>query len=218
MLELDDFGRLLDIDEEKEEKISAEEIERIYQQKILETESFYKSELKRVEKEAFLKGFKDGEQKKEIEKNKEIEILKKRIEDKKKDEIEFILNSIKKIEIEAEKKNNLYFKRISEIISECIGEILEFLYINTNGAEIVLEKIEEILDEFKNTKPLGIIFSPKLYDFFKERFEKIKITKDDKLKGGDFIIEFANFNIENRIAEKIEVIKDEIKREIKNIA
>jgi hypothetical protein len=132
MLELDDFGRLLDIDEEKEEKISAEEIERIYQQKILETESFYKSELKRVEKEAFLKGFKDGEQKKEIEKNKEIEILKKRIEDKKKDEIEFILNSIKKIEIEAEKKNNLYFKRISEIISECIGEILEFLYINTN--------------------------------------------------------------------------------------
>lgn len=57
-------------------------------------------------------------------------------------------------------------------------------------------------------------------DILAEIFRKkgFEVLVDEHLNGLDFVIDFKEFKIESKIEEKIRIIKDEIKREIKKLS
>ncbi len=219
MLELDDFGRLKNIKESKDNDIQNEktlqEVEKFYQQKILDIEKNYKELLEKSKKEFFQKGYMQGVKEKEEELSKKIEDIKKELIAQKESQLEDLSKNYKKIEQQLLLKHQDYLNRLSVIFLDNLGEIFEFLYIQNSNVENLKESINQIILEFKESLPLEIKVSKKLYEKIKKSFTNIKIEVDDSLKEGDFIIEFYDFKLENNFKEKIEVLKDEIKREIK---
>ncbi|WP_187646994.1 hypothetical protein [Nitrosophilus labii] len=219
MLELDDFGKLKNINELKDSDIQNEktlqEVEKFYQEKILDIEKNYQELLENSKKEFFQKGYVQGTKEKEEELNKKIEEIKKELIAQKESQLEDLSQNYKKIEHELSLKHQDYLNRLSSIILDNLGEVFEFLYIQNSNVENLKEAITQIILEFKESLPLEIKVSKKLYEKVKKSFTNIKVDVDDSLKEGDFIIEFYDFKLENSFKEKIEVLKDEIKREIK---
>ncbi len=74
-----------------------------------------------------------------------------------------------------------------------------------------------MLDDFSNYMPLDIIVSKKMYEDVKDRFKNVSVKKSNELKNNEFVIEFHDFKIENRIKEKLDAIKGRIKRETKKL-
>lgn len=105
----------------------------------------------------------------------------------------------------------------AEIISDSITEIFDFLYLSEENKDLVVRQIRELLEEFFEYPKVYIkVGNPQLMEIFKLRGFDVEI--DQNLKGLDFVVDFREFRVENRIAEKLEIIKDEIKREIKKLS
>jgi flagellar assembly protein FliH len=127
--------------------------------------------------------------------------------------------SIEKIQNSLKQHYQIYLAKISEIISDSIAEILEFLYIYEKDPEKVAEKINEILEELREFKVLKIkVSKDQNLELLQKFLSHVSLEIDEKLEGNDFIIEFDNGKIENKFREKIEIVKDEIKREIKKLS
>ncbi len=219
MLELDDFGKLKEADpqedkESKEEK-SIEEVERFYQEKILELEKSYQKTIEETKKEFFQKGYIKASKEKEAEFSKKLEEIKKSFLKEKNQDLEELKKKYGYIEKELKQKLEEYLNKLSNILLDNLDEILEFLYIEESNSKIIQNAIAQTIVEFKESLPLEIKVSNSLYKEIKNSFSNIKIEIDNSLKGGDFIIEFYDFKLESRLKEKIEVLKDEIKRETK---
>jgi len=219
MLELNDFGNIKNLKElkkkEQNSKDVAKEIENFYQKKILELENEFNNILENTKKEYFLKGLKDGEKKKEEEYNKKIENLKNDLISQKEAEINSLKEKYQKIEIKLQNRLHSYIVDLTSILLDNIEEIFEFLYIKESNLNEIKNSIENTISEFKDSWPLEIKVSRKLYEEVADSFKNTKVVIDESLKDGDFIIEFFDFKIENIFKEKIKVLKDEIKRETK---
>jgi len=222
MLNLDDFGKLKDInvlkDKKSQDEKSPKEIEQFYQEKILELEKNYQETIEEIKKEFFRKGYIEASKEKELEFSKKLEEIKKSFLEEKNQDLEELEKKYRYIEKELKQKLEEYLNRLSDILLDNLDEILEFLYIKESNSEVIQNAITQTILEFKESLPLEIKVSDSLYKDVKNSFSNIKIEVDESLKDGDFIIEFYDFKLENRFKEKIEVLKDEIKRETKKFA
>ena len=224
-LELEDFSTLNQIqqikEEIKEQKIDEaakiEQLRDFYEKKIQQIENHYKELLAKVSKESYEQGFSDA-------KNEYEQKLKEAIEEtivQKEAEKEQALAEVKStmLNIEESLKSNYkeYLGKFTDIIVDSISEILEFLYIDKSNVKIVKEAIDKLLEDFNNFLPLSIQVPPSLYEEIKKKFNSVEVKRNKELSSNEFVIEFHDFKIENRIKEKLSVIKDEIKRETKKL-
>ena len=227
-LELDDFSLLSTMQQEKQEardndekqedlQAKIAEVERFYQNKILEIEQNYKELLNKVAKESYDQGFQDASAKYEQKLQQDIAQKQEELQQQLQAEREIFANRLAQFEQELFKKYNMYMTKFSDIILDAIEEILEFLFIDPHNTKYVQESIKKLLEDFHNYMPLTISASDELYNIIKDRFDHVKIKENSELKNNEFSIEFHDFKIENKVQEKMAVIKDEIKREIKKL-
>ena len=226
-LELDDFSTIEAIQKKKESiKTDAkegnieqkiQELESFYQEKIEQLEKDYKELLNKVSKESYEQGFSDARQKLQKDLEETIAQIQQELNQQKEKEIAQIQDKYLSFGKEFEEKYKLFIHRFTDIFLDHVAEILEFLFIDKRNTQTISGVIEKLLDDFSNYMPLHIMVSEKMYEEIKDRFKNVSVKKSGELKNNEFVIEFHDFKIENRIKEKLDVIKDEIKRETKKL-
>ncbi|OMH40348.1 hypothetical protein [Desulfurobacterium indicum] len=213
MLNLDDFSHLL-TDTEKR-NMSPEEIERIYIARMEELEKKYRQLLKKVEEEAFNRGYLKGKEDSDKEWQRKLEIERQRINEKIKQDAEALRREVKQFLSSVREGNVKFTRKILEIVADSLDEIFRFLLISDDNLPFVKEKVEEILEEFKSTSTvISIETDESLADVLKDIDGiTIKINKD--LESGNFIIKFEDFTVVHDVKEKLSLLREEIEREIK---
>ncbi len=222
-LELDDFSTLNGCEEKKEgeevkeQSQELQELEHLYQEKIAQLERKYKELLTKVSKESYEQGFADASSKFQKEMEEKITQIRQELTLQKQQELEELKEQYINFEEEYNKKYTHYLFKFTDIVVDSIGEVLEFLFIDKANTKTVKRALEKLLEDFSNYLPLSIQVNHHLYKEIKEKFTNSEIKKNEELQNNEFIIEFHDFKIENRIKEKLSVIKDEIKRETKKL-
>ena len=224
-LELDDFSSLHTINEKKEEieqeNVPDEEkikhLEDFYEERIKNLENEYKELLAKVSKESYEQGFSDAKEKYEEQLRQEIERIVNEKEIEKQKALEELKSTMLNIEESLKQDYRRYLGKFTDIVVDSVSEILEFLYIDKRNSPVVEEAMDKLLEDFKNFLPLSIQVPPHLYEETKKKFTSVEVRKNKDLANNEFVIEFHDFKIENRIKEKLNVIKDEIKRETKKL-
>jgi len=222
-LELDDFTPLARIEDEtdlmedrsKDEQQKEEDIKSFYEHKIKELENRYKELVAQVSQESYEKALEDARKEYERKLKTQIEQVVQQKEREKQEILAHSSSRLQDLEKGLFERYRTYIERVQEILVENVGALLEFLYIDKRNSKNVKEAIEKIFDEFANYMPLTLQVSSSLYDEAKKNFHSIDVKENRDLKENEFIIEFHDFKIENRIKNKLSVIKDEIKREIR---
>lgn len=217
-LDLSDFGELQKFrekDSEKKREKTKEDVERFYQAEIERLKKEFHLKEENIKKEYFQKGYIEGSKNKEEELKNRFEKVKNELISKHKNDIENLKNIYQNIEKNLVVKNREYLEKVGSIFLEGLADIFKFLYIQESNTDKIKKSISQILDEFKEETPLIVKVSKELYEDMKGEFDNIKI--DNSLKNKDFTIEFSKFKIESKIEEKIKILKDEIKREIKKL-
>jgi len=226
-LNIDDFKALEEKKLLKEEKtenseidVSLKELERKYIEKIQSLENTYKKLIEEERKKAFEEGYKKAKSELEKQYKQKLEEEIKKALEAQKTELKNKLNSEKKeIETFLKSLKDTYIKKIDfidELILSSLEEILYYMYIDPSNYEFLAKEIKRIIIQLKNSSNIKLFVSPSLEKFVKDlEIENLFIEIDEKLKNGDFIIEFDHVQIEANFKEKVKILKDEIKREIK---
>ncbi len=213
-LEIEDFNEILSVKNRIEEE-SKEEIEKKYIEEIQRLKREYQEKLKEEVESAYKKGFHEGYERANNELKREYQRQIEEIFREKEEELKSSIEKLGYLEGEIRKKFDSYLNSVRELIVDSIYEILEFLYVELKDRESIVKAIERIILEFKESGTVEILAGKELYEILKNSFSNIKL--DDSLDNNDFVINFGDFQIENRLKEKLNIIKDEIKREIKKL-
>ncbi|NPA03899.1 MAG: hypothetical protein GXO61_03465 [Epsilonproteobacteria bacterium] len=194
-----------------------EELERFYQEKIAALERDYKELLSKVTKESYEQGFNDAKEKLQEEFEQKLVQLQQELEKQKQEEVKELQERYLNFEKKFQEQYKNYLHRFSDIVTDSMGEILEFLYIDKRNSKYVENIINRLIEDFNNHLPLSIKVSKEMYPAIKERFQNVNVEVNPELENNEFIIEFQEFKVENRIKDKLTAIKDEIKRETKKL-
>jgi len=224
-LELEDFSTLQQINQKKEEiqsqdlsdRQKIEELERFYQERIQQMENEYKELLAKVSKESYEQGFNDAKARYEEELQAKIAEVAAQKEAEKEEALSQVKSTLLNIEESLKSQYKSYLGKFTDIVVDSISEILEFLYIDKRNTPVVEEAIHKLLEDFGNFLPLTIQVPPHIYEETRRKFQTVEVKRNEELADNEFVIEFHDFKIENRIREKLSVIKDEIKRETKKL-
>lgn len=170
---------------------------------------------------AYQKGLEDGTKKGYDLAKQEFETKLQQLEEEKSNQLKQNLKDyLEKLEDSILKLQTNYKEivlRTADIIADSITEIFDFLYLSVENKDLVVKQIKELLEEFFEYPRVYIkVGDSRLMEIFKLKGFDVDI--DETLRGLDFVVDFREFKIENKIAEKLEIIKDEIKREIKKLS
>ncbi len=218
MIELEDFTPFTEPPnkekEREEETKTVEEVELFYREKILELQRRHREELEKVREESLKKGFEEGYAKASKEWKAKLQQEIDAVKSKHKEEVEKLKLSVSDLYSELRAEERKFFKKIESLLLDSVEEILNFLYISSNNAPYVKEKIEEIIGSFPEELPLTIEVGEKLAQVVSG--DNVKVSEE--LEESDFRINFESFSIESRIREKLKLLREEIEREIKKFA
>ncbi|MEO2082406.1 MAG: hypothetical protein ABGX12_00075 [Desulfurobacteriaceae bacterium] len=219
MIDLEDFTPILEVKdgvkerkvEQEEKERSIDEVEREYQAKILSLQRMFKEELERVKEKAFSEGFEEG-RKREREKlqaefEKKVEEIKKEYEER----LSKLNLNLDLLQSKLWEEKGKFLKRFKQSLVEALVEIFRFLYINPENLPFVAEKLEEILKDFPGEEVLSIEVGKGLYRFVSG--SNVKVAED--LGDFDFRVIFKDFIVESRLEEKLQLLREEIEREVK---
>jgi len=201
--------------EGKEEEKRIEELEVYYQNKLLELQKKFELELERVKKEYYEKGFIDGQKKKENELKEIFEDKLKSLLKEKEEEISTIKENFSEALNNLENQSREKIQKFLEIISSSLIEILDYLYISDSNLEFLERKIKEIISSFSEEPLIAVEVGENLYRYLKDKGLKVSLNKE--LNGCDFIIRFNDFRVESNFSEKLENIRSEFEKEIKEL-
>ncbi|MCX7760797.1 MAG: CCDC90 family protein [Hydrogenothermaceae bacterium] len=219
MIDLEDFSVKFEnniYSEKSEVDTLKEEIEKL-KSKLEELTKHIEIEKEKAYQEGFLKGRESAVS----ELSSEFEVRIKEIQEQSQAEIvqrlkEYILNFEKTVNGTKDSYKQLLEKTIN-LLSDSISSLLEFLYINQEYSDMVITEINKLIEEFYEYPQFVIkVGDIKLFEILKDRFENVEM--DNSLEGLDFIVDFKEFKVENKLKEKLEIVKDEIKREIKKLS
>ncbi len=217
-LNIQDFGQPPE-EEINSEELSKEEIENFYKSQIEKLRKEYEEKIKKSFEEGYKQGYEEAQ--KEIIpqlQNQFQSELEKKLKQKE-EEISLKYNELKleltKFLNEIYQKYKEHIDFIDELILSVIEEILYYMYVDPNNARYVAEEIIKLLEDLKNPPEVIVEISPQLKEYISPQQKNIKVIVKDELEGGDFIIKVENAQFENRFKEKLKILKDEIKREIK---
>lgn len=214
-LQIEDFGSPEKINSQE---ITKEDIEKYYQNQISQIKEQYEQKLK----EEYQKGFEEGynQAKKDLIPQIESQFtqkLEEKITKQKKELLAQLDNQKKQLTQLTEELKQKYKKHIQfieELILSALEEMLEYLYIKPENAQYVAEEIKKIIEDIRSPEII-LEISPDLKEYIENTGVNLKIIENNKLQGGDFNIKIENTQFENRFKEKMEILKDEIKKEIK---
>jgi flagellar assembly protein FliH len=103
---------------------------------------------------------------------------------------------------------------INTVILDSLAEMMEYLYVDRTSEKYVASLIVKIIEEFQQTPEISVRLHPTLADGVGGLLDGVKVVADETVARGDFVVDFADFLIESEFNDKIEVIKNEIKKEI----
>lgn len=214
---LEDFSK-------KEEDTQQTDTQREYIDRIADLEreirnlkTILEEEKKTAFEEGYRKGIEDGFEKSKEEFEKKLIELEDRAKKQTKDTLEQYLSKIDENLDYIKKKYKSVLDGTIEIISDSIEEIIEFLYMENKFSELVIHQISSLVEEFyEYPQPVIRVSNDILAEIFRKK--GFDVLVDERLNGLDFVIDFKEFKIESKIEEKIRIIKDEIKREIKKLS
>ena len=223
-LELDDFSPVEKIQKDMtqtqqkmQEKEKEDKREEYYKKELQKLEQKYKHLVDEVSKEYYEKGLRETQERLEATYQKKLEEITSQYEMKLKENKKIEQQKINDLEASLYKTYERYIAQLTNILLDSLSEILEFLYINKQNSPYVTEIITRLLEDFHHFIPLSITVSESMVDEMRKVFHNIEIKGSSELQHNEFIIDFNEFKIENRIKEKLKIIEDEIKREIKKI-
>ena len=177
-----------------------------------------------IEKEkSYKKGYEDAIKTEEEKFKKMLEEKIKEIsyhyEQNYEDQLKQLKDQFENIKKDLKEKYQSYLSKVEELIHDVIVSILEFLYIEVDNPNYLAEKINEILEDLRDLKVLKIrVGKNQNIEEIKKILPDVMIEIDEKLEGNDFIIEFDKVKIENIFRDKVEILKNEIKREIRKLS
>lgn len=208
----------------KQQQTIEENLEEEYRKEILQLKQEIgqlKNILNTEREAAYQKGLEEGTKRGYELAKQEFEARLQQVEEEKNNQLKQALEDyLVKLEDNIHRIQTNYKEIIlqtAEIISDSITEIFDFLYLSEENKELVVKQIKELVEEFFEYPKVYIkVGNPQLMEVFKLKGYDVEIDKD--LKGLDFVVDFREFKVENRIAEKLGIIKDEIKREIKKLS
>lgn len=216
-LELEDFGASQE--KPNSDEMSKEEIEQYYQSQIKKLKLEYENKIKEIYKKAFDEGFEKGEKETKEKLNNEFnEKLKKELkrqEEHLQAEYVKLKKDIVSVLSELGERYRKHIQFTDELIISVLEEIMEYLYIDPSNMTYIAEELKSIIDDAKVSPKVRVEVSPILAPYFKNVASEIEVIENNKLKGGDFVVKMENAQFENKFKEKIKILKDEIKREIK---
>ncbi|BCD59925.1 MULTISPECIES: hypothetical protein [unclassified Nitratiruptor] len=219
-LDIDDFSILLNDQEEgtqQNQQKDPEDIERQYQEKLLQLEKEYKNLIEKASKDSYEKGFQEATKLYEQKMQENLSKLKKEFEEQYKQKQQLDAKNVAHMTEELKKAYEITIEKFSTQINEYITSILEYLYIDPNNSQYVVEKIEEILEQFHNYFPISIEISSRLKDLLQNKIASgVEIKVNEHMKENEFVIHFHDFLIQPDLKKKLELIKDELSQEIEN--
>ncbi len=214
MVELEDFSYFQEVEDKLKKNSQKDQIELLKQE--------FQKKLKEEKEKAFKEGYQKGITEGKIEIEKQLKKEFQELVDNKEKEFKEKISEVEELKLKLtnlsgsiEKKFDDYLEHLNNILLDSISEILEFLYIDSSNENLIIKVIQDILTEFKEQLNVEITTSQDLAEHIKSIFPNAEIKEDDKMEKGDFIIVFPELQVENKIKDKIEILKDEIKREIK---
>ncbi|GAB6072305.1 hypothetical protein JCM14244_06820 [Venenivibrio stagnispumantis] len=220
-LDIEDFSFLLYKEEKKEEEKDKEKdfenqiksLIQKYENQIKELVNQFNQEKENIYKTAFEEGYKKAENELKKQYEEKLNQLISEEREREKQEIEQINQFVKNFEEKLKMEYKEKIDKINQTIVDSINEIFQFLYLKDTDIEKIKHDIQEYIRSFENINyQLKVGKGLKILENY---FEKVVI--DENLQDFDFIIDFSDFKIESLAKDKLEVIKDEIEREIKKI-
>lgn len=216
MLDLEDFSSVAAPKEsEAREEHSKEQAEESCDKKLkaLEKERF--EAIGEEREKAYKEGYENAREELEREYREKLQNELEQLSKKQEQELSELKSQCAEVNREIGKKFEKQTVWLNDIVLDGITDILEFLYINTNNKESIARLIEKLIAEFQQAPVVEVHANREMCDVVRMVLPDVKMVEDDEVQGKDFVIDFSDFQLENTIKEKIDVVKDEIKREIK---
>ncbi|NPA12614.1 MAG: hypothetical protein GXO45_01360 [Aquificae bacterium] len=218
-LDIPDFGLPQQPPPDKEE-VSKEELEKFYQSQINQLKKQYEKQIQEAYQKGLAEGKKQGEEEATERLNKQCEEQINQLlaqKDKElKERINSLQNSIQETLSQIEDRYNKRLTALKETVLSAIPEIMEYLFINPSNAQYVSDQIQKLLEDLGETEVV-VEVSPQVAQLL-ETTQGIKVVENPQLQVGDFKVKIENAQIEANFKEKLGIILDEIKREIKKTA
>ena len=102
-------------------------------------------------------------------------------------------------------------KAIERVILSSLEEVLEFLFINPKNSEFVAQKVGELIKEFGGEELVRVEAGRNLVKALKGEEAEL----NPSLGENDFRLIFKEFSVESSFREKLNLLREEIEREIK---
>ncbi|WP_028950661.1 hypothetical protein [Sulfurihydrogenibium subterraneum] len=221
MLNLTDFSKI--------NKSNNLEDDKKYQELLMEN-SILKHQIKELEKKleeikqiSLIEGYEKAKEELlkelEIEKQKYFNQLKQEFEEKTAQKLQLYKKTFEDLNYKLNQGLKEILDKINVIISDSVEEILDFLSLNYHNPQTIKDSIEMLIETLKSNNLVSIKVGKKeLEELLKKALPDTQITLDETLNPNDFKLEFEMVKVENNVKEKIELVKDEIKREIKKLS
>ncbi|RKQ63252.1 hypothetical protein C7457_0115 [Thermovibrio guaymasensis] len=217
MLDLEDFSSFIEVKKSSDEvpqqsqELTLKRLEEKYRQEILKLQASFKKELQRVKEEAYKNGFEEGYAKGLKEKEKDLIDMQRRISEQFQSELKKLKVNLDSLIEGFKNEKEGVLEKIKGLILDSLLEIFEFLYLNPSNSSYLRKKIDQILEEFEKEELVSIEVGEKLAQVLEG--ERVKVSSD--IGAYDFRIVFKDFFVESNFKEKLNILREELEREIK---
>lgn len=221
MIDLEDFSPFLEVHRKSESKDSGveerekslEEIEAFYREELLKVQEHFKREIERAKKEFYSKGFQEGVEKARLELEAQMKASLEEMEKSYREKLSQLKKNLDLLTSQIEEKGRGVISGFLKSVSESIVEILEFLYISPENAPFVKRSLEELLSTFSSEELFSVEVGKELGKLVTGKNVKV----NDKLGESDFRLTFKEFTLESKLKEKLNLLREELEREVKKL-
>ena len=215
MIELEDFSAFIEVKREREEgseeREPLKELEERYRREILKLQASFKEEIERVREEAYKKGFEEGYSKGLKEKEEELKRREQELMQEFGSRLEALKLNVDSLVKSFEEEKRRRVEEVGRALLDSLFEILEFLYLNPSNVPYIKEKISQIAEEFSQEELIGVEAGEKLA----QALEGEKVRVNPELGDYDFRVLFKDFAVESNFEEKLNLLREEVEREVK---
>lgn len=219
MIDLEDFSPFLEVNKKTEakekegEERSLEELEAFYREELLKLQEHYRREMEKAKEEAYRKGFREGVEKARSELETKMKSSLEEMEKSYNEKLSVLKKNLDSLVFQIEEKGNAVISDFLKSVSDSLMEILEFLYISPENAPFVKRSLEELLSTFSSEELLSVEVGKELGKLLTGEHVKV----NEELGENDFRLTFKEFTLESKLKEKLNLLREELEREVKKL-
>ena len=221
MIDLEDFSPFLEVNRKSEEEEgergekekSLEDLEALYREELLKLQKRYREEMERVKEEAYKKGFQEGLEKARLELESQMRSSLEEMEKAYNEKLSVLKKNLDLLVSQIEERGNRAISEFLRSVSDSLVEILEFLYISPENVPFVKKSLEELLSTFSTEELLSVEVGKELGKLLTGEYVKI----NEELGENDFRLTFKEFTLESKLKEKLNLLREELEREVKKL-